>query len=173
MRFVELPVAPAGTVVLQPQAWAATYKKRPADAVALGLRLPSEGELITAQAQATEEAAQRGRTGEARAWRFNEALVCWTLAAALCDPNDAGKPYFERADEEVRSAFPDETLRHLWHELERLRLETSPVRKAATDAEVADLATLLADGALAAVPEPGATRLRRLLRFVLEEIAQS
>lgn len=173
MKFRDLPPAPAGVVVLAPSAWVATYKKRPGGEVALGLRLPSEAELTTAHAQASEEAGQRGRTGEARSWRFNEALLCWTLAAALCDPNDAAKPYFERADEEVREAFHDETLRHLWHELERLRLETSPVRKEATDQELLDLATMLSDGAVARLSATDGARVRRLLRFVLEELAET
>lgn len=175
MKFRDLSatVEPAGTVVLRPLDWSATYGKRPAADVAVGLRIPSESELLTAHAQACEEAGRRGRTGDAHTFRFNEALVCWTLAAALCDPNDARKPYLERADEEVREAFPDATLRFLWDELERLRLMTSPVRKAATDDEVRDLATMLADGSLSALADGPALRVRRLLRFVLEELAQT
>lgn len=174
MRFREVvPVTtPSGVVVLRPVSWSASYKKRPTGDVAIGLRIPSEAELLTAHAQASEEAAQRDRVGEAYTFRFNEALVCWTLAAALCDPNDASKPFFDRADEEVREAFPDTTLQHLWSELERIRVETSPVRKPATDDEVQALASLLSDGALDALPEAESTRARRLLRFVLEEIAQ-
>lgn len=149
-------------VVLQPGAWSALYPKRPEAPVALGLRLPTERELLTAHAEATKEAQGRSDGG----FRFREALVCWTLAAALCDPNNAGQPYLERADEEVRDAFPDETLRHLWHELERLRIETSPTRPEITPEETRDLVELLDGDAL----DRADPRVRRLLRFCLDEL---
>lgn len=171
MRYRDLQGAPVpadGVVVLPVASWSSTYGKRPGTDTAVGLRLPTEAELITAHAEATREAD--GRSGEARAFRFQEALVCWTLAAALCDPNDARQPLLERADEEIREAFPDETLRHLWHELERLRVACSPVRAEATDEEALELAALLEGGALAALSPDVAPRVRRLLRFCLDEL---
>lgn len=171
MRYGDLlgaPVPADGVVVLPVSAWASTYGKRPGTDTAVGLRLPTEAELITAHAEATREAG--ARTGEARTFRFQEALVCWTLAASLCDPNDARKPLLERADEEVREAFHDETLRHLWHELERLRVAASPVRAELADEEVPALTHLLDTGALATLPAGAAARVRRLLRFCLDEL---
>lgn len=167
MKFSELKktVSPLETVVVKPSAWTSSYPKRPEGEVALGLRLPSERELLTAHAEATKEAD--GRPEPDHSFRFQEALIAWTLGAALCDPNDAGKPYFQRGDEEIREAFPPETLRHLWHELERAQVAHSPVRPEITDEEARLLAQLLAQGALERAPAP---RLRRLLRFCLDEL---
>lgn len=172
MKFSQLaPPEPARILTLPPSAWHASYGKRPAGDVALGLRLPSEADVLAAHAEASKEADASGRTGEARAFRFNEALVVWLLAATLCDPNEARKPYFERADEEVREALTPEALRHLWHQLEEAQLSLSPVRPLATDEEAGELGLELLDGdCLAALPTPQATRLRRLLRFCLDEL---
>lgn len=165
MRFAELKktAPPPETVVLKASAWTSTYPKRPEGEVALGLRLPSERELLTAHAEAVKEAD--GRAEPDRSFRFQEALICWTLGAALCDPNDADKPFFQRGDEEIREAFPPETLRHLWHELERAQLAHSPVRPEISDEEARELAQRLSQGA------PTSPRLRRLLRFCLDELA--
>jgi hypothetical protein len=178
MKFFEVnkgqPPEPIQVIVLQPSAWCATYGKRPTDEVAIGLRLPSERELQIAHAEASKEATANDRDGEAAEFRFGEALVCWSLAAALCDVNDATKPYFECADEEVRQAFTPETLRHLWHELEQAQLAASPVRPGATDEEVEELAfRLVEDPTLESLPAGRGARVRRLLRVCREELREA
>lgn len=162
MKFAQIATPPTTTVVLKPEAWSSGYAKRPSGEVALGLRLLSERELLTAHAEATKEA--EGRPQPDRTNRFENALVCWALAYALCDPNDARKPYFARGDEEVRDAFPPETLRHLWHELERLKIELSPVRPLLSAEEAEELAQHLTQKL------PTNPRVLRLLRFCLDEI---
>ena len=157
-------------IVLPPQAFADAYSKRPQADVAVGLRRLSERETITALTEARKEGSDGGREGEAAIERLNEALLCWSLSFATCDPNDVSKPYFERADEEVREAFPPETLRRLWDELELLHAGGSLLLPEASDTDLAELTECLAEGALSALTPPKALRVRRWLRFCLDEL---
>jgi len=169
----EAPLPPAATVLLPAKAWSSNYTARPRDEVALGLRCLSEADALTCEAEAAKEATAGGRSAEEAPERFNEALMVWAVASALCDPNDARKAYFEFGDADVRRAFPPETLKHLFHELELAHLASSPVRPEASEEDLLDLADRLTD------PEPfarltpaRAARLRRLLRFCLDELSE-
>lgn len=159
---------PARVVVLEPSAWA---QNAPKTKVALGLRPLAQGELMTSQAEAWKEARSNGREGEAAEERFNEALLCWVVAFATTDPNDAGKPYFEFGNEQVREQLHSDTIRRLWDELELAKAATSPLLPAATDEELAELGALLCGEApLEGLDPAKALRVRRWARVLLEHL---
>ena len=123
---------------------------------------------MTAKAEAAREASSRGLSTD----RYGEALVAWVVGFSACDPNDASKPFFQRGDEEARQRLTPEALRCLWDETEMAHLETSPLRPEASDVDLAELALTMTDpGAWERLSRGDAARLRRLLRFCLEELA--
>jgi hypothetical protein len=73
-------------------------------------------------------------------------------------------------DELVRDALTPEGVKLIWDALERTTIETSPTSALATDEEVAEL-VVKAPRALAEMPPWQAQRVRRLLRFCLEEMS--
>lgn len=161
---------PDHVVVLAPRAFADAYPKRPAADVAVGLRRLSQSEAQTAMAEARKESTAGDRSGEAASERFGEALVCWSVGFAACDPNDAGAPYFACGDEEIRQALTPEGIRRLWDELEMIHAAESPLLTPLADDDAADLANALAHDGLARLSTAKATRVRRWLRFVLDEL---
>lgn len=165
---------PARVVVLRPSAFVATWQGRPVDEVAVGLRLLSHEETMTAAAEAAKEAVGGGREGDVAEERYRHALCCWTVGYALCDPNDASKPYWPTGDEAVRSRLTPEATAHLFHELELAHVAESPTRPEAGPEDVAVLAGLLAtEGPLSALSEGKARRVRRWLGFVLSELTDA
>lgn len=160
---------PARIVTLPPSSWVA-LDGAPTGEIAVGIRCLSQQEIMTAKAEATKEAAARG--GGGRGERYNEALLAWTVGFSVCDPNDASKPFFRLGDEDARRRLTPEALRRLWDETEMAHLETSPLRPEASDTDLAELALTLTDpGAWERLSPGDAVRLRRLLRFALEELA--
>lgn len=176
MNFTEARAAqrPADhIVVLSPSAFCDTYQGRPASDVAVGLRRLSEREAMTCMAEARKEAAAGERRGEAAEERFSEALLCWTIGYAACDPNDVSKPYFARGDEEVRDALTPSGLRRLWDELEMLLAAESPLLAPVSDDDLAIAAIALTPEALALLPSGKRLRVRRWLRFILDEVQRA
>src|SRR5574343_1746857 len=164
MNFTEVRAAqrPAEhVVVLHPSAFCDPYRDRPGSDVAIGLRRISEREAMTSMAEARKEAASAYRKGEAAEERLNEAILCWTIGYAACDPNDVSKPYFARGDEEVRDALTPYGLRRLWDELEMLLAADSPLLAPLGDDELALLAVSLTPQALALLPAGKQVRVRR------------
>jgi len=162
-------IRPIRIVTLEPAAW---VLKPPKGKVALGLRCLSQDETMTAQAEAWKEARANGREGEAVIERFNEALMCWVIGAAATDPNDAGKPFFQFADVEVRERLTPAAIRRLWDELELAQASVSPLLPAATDDELGDLGALLCGEApLASLDPASALRVRRWARVLLDLLA--
>lgn len=161
---------PATVVPLPPSAWNPTYEDRPTVEAAIGIRMAGHKELMKARAEAAKVAK-----GHPDAARFDEELIVVTLGVCLCDPNDARKPYFEMADEEVRRALTDDGIAHLWQEFERAKIETSPTRPEATDDDLGDLGAMLLTPnrlarSFAQLPLGAEARIRRLCAFVLDEL---
>jgi hypothetical protein len=160
--------APAAVVVLAPSEWVATWKDAPRAPVAVGLRLLSEEETLTADAEATKEAIRGGRQTDDAVRRYNEALLCWIIGFAACDPNDATAPFFAFGDSDVRAAFPPATVRRLWEELELAATASSPSAPVATDEDLADLGMLLCcTTPLSGLSTQEATRARKWLGRIL------
>lgn len=176
MRAADLLTAPTpvAIVVLKPSAWVVGSGFQPPTAdVAVGLRLLSQAEVMTAKSEAEKEATARARSGEEIVDRYNAALLAWGLGYAVCDPNNAAQPYFKFGDESVRQQLTPDAARHLWDELERAQVAASPLRPAASDDDLAELALLLTDpDAWERLPSGDAARLRRWLHFCLDELSR-
>lgn len=126
---------------------------------------------MTASAEAAKEAVADGRTGDDAIRFYNEALMVWALGYACCDPNNATLPYWESGDESVRAALTPEAVAYLFGELELAHAAESPTRPEADDVDLADLAVLLmTPDDWAALSGPKLRRIRRWLRFALDEI---
>lgn len=153
-------------------AFADSWPSRPKDGIAVGLRLLSAEDEQIARTQAARRSAEMeaGTSEEDRAATYNEELITWAVARAICDPNDVGAPHpiLEFPEDQARQAFTSATLRALFDEIELLQITHSPVYVAASDADIDRLPGLLAG--LAKLPRGRAQRARRLLRFVIDEL---
>jgi hypothetical protein len=166
-----MPPRPARTSLLRASAFQAEWERRPPGEVAVGIRCLSHEETMTCGAEAAKEAVANGRTGEEAVRRYNEALMAWALGYACCDPNNATLPYFDSGDASVRAALTPEAVAFLFGELELAHAAESPTRPEADDADLADLAVLLMTPEdWSHLPGPKARRVRRWLRYVLDEI---
>lgn len=150
---------PAAVVRLSPSAFADEWPDRPQNGVAVGLSLLSDRALETCVAEA-EKADDR-----------EVAMLRWAVGLALCDVNDASKPYFEMQQDNLQHALRPDAIRHLYDELERATIEASPVRKPADDDDLIELARLLASGVIEHLSAPQALRLRKLAAFMADELS--
>lgn len=183
MRFAELQnetAKPPATVVVKPDAFVATWSDRPTTDVAIGLRLIAHDDVSTARAHAakTANAAHPDVDIEDAAnwplWveAFNDALMLWIVARALCDPNDASQAWrpFQAAPTDMASDYlTPGGLRFLFDRWEKMRIETDPVAREADGDEIAELAGLLIDR-LPLAGKMRSARCRRLLSFVVDEL---
>jgi len=163
------PNCPAAAVVtVKPSDWASGYKERPLVNVRLGLRLLGDADLTYALAIA-KEMDERDPSNTKR------NLMTATVATALCNPDDASVAHeaFAAPDELIRLALRPETIQALWDELERVMVETSPIREPATDESITVLMAAISEGALDNLSEldpARETRIRRYLQFCLDEL---
>jgi hypothetical protein len=165
------PPRPARVAVLPPASFRTEWAKRPTDDVAIGIRLLSEQEKLTAQAEAFKTATQGGRTGEAASHRYLEEILVWAVAMAAVNPNDERRPWFADGNAEVKLALTPEAIRHLFDEMELAHVAASPTRAAATDEDLAQLAELLrSPDRLLDLHPAKALRVRKWLRFCLDEL---
>lgn len=157
---------------IEPASFADTWSPRPKDAIAVGLRLLSAEDEQIARTQAAKRMADMapGTTTDDQIETYNEELIVNAVALALCDPNDvaARHPLLEFPEDQARQAFTPAALRMLFDEIERLQVTHSPVYAQASDEDLARLPGLLSR--LVSLPAPAASRCRRLLRFVIDEL---
>lgn len=168
-------------VILTPDAFADTWHKKPAAEVCVGLRTISSAEVQGAKALAEEQASRwypRARledlTPEAQAVSleqshkaFSDGVMRHCVARALCDPNDVTKPFIVGAEDRIREAFREETVRRLWDELLILNAATAVTITRADDEDLARLGRILCDGrAVGALPPGDAIEVRTLLAYV-------
>jgi hypothetical protein len=171
------PRRPARVVLVPPTAFADDYADRPAEPIAVGLRLLSETHVTGARAEASRQAVARYTDEEAdvtdpRALdeAYNDALLEHLVAAALCDPNSvtASHPLFPYAADQVPGAFSPEGLRFLYDELARVHHEASPLVPAITSEGVVELVALLQTGAYETQPRIAKLATGKLLTHCLE-----
>lgn len=165
---------PGRVVTVPPTVWATTWEKKPAGNVAIGLRLLSEADLVTATAESVKEATQLFPDGgddfiESR----NGFLLRWMIARGICDPNDADKPseILPLAEDMVRDALTAAGARWLYEELERYSAEVSPIHRPIDDDQLRVLSQLLSvDDPFADFDPIAELMCRRLLGHVLQEL---
>ena len=163
---------PCAIATLAPAAWHHEWPDRPAQSVAVGLSLLSEAQCATCRAEAEKAADElHPRGGDGWLDAHNDALLRWAVGLSMCNPNDASLPFLAAQEDNLGQALTPDAIRHLWDELERARIASSPVRVPATDEDLAALAGLLTDGTVGHLASPQALRIRKLATFMLDELS--
>ena len=175
MRWDALPRPPPQTIELLPSAFADTWDNKPRDSVRVGLRLIAVLDLAEARGEAAREAvaAHPDRNDPSAIDAYNDALLAWIVSRCTCDPLDVRKEWDVwdgMPQENAKELLSPEGARAIFDAYERLRIEQDPSQQEATDDEIVRLPDAYADAAAHLVGSRLA-RVRRLLRFVLDELA--
>lgn len=177
-------ILPPDTVVVPPEAWASSWEDRPEEDVCLGLRFVADADLEDARVEAYRRAdrlfpdhEKSPEATELFVASFQDGLLRWVIARGTCDPNNVAKTWegWEAAPEDiaVEVALTDVGAQYIFDAWERMRIQANIGLPTATDADLLLLPVLLARLPLvAARSKTQALRLRRLLRFVLEELEE-
>lgn len=158
---------PARIIELSPDMFADDWPEKPAEPVKAGLRLLSESDQESARAQAAQRAIEMHDDPDGRVASYNDALMSWAVASALCAAEDARISYLDSPFENVILAFTPEGIRRIWEELEITHLLRSPLREEIDLEGLEALRELLHPDRHSAITP----RMRRLLTFVLEELS--
>lgn len=173
---------PPSHVIVPPDAFASEWVDRPDEDVCIGLRFVPDAELEDARVEAFRRASTlvpehhtSPESTEVFIASFQDALMRWIIARGTCDPNNVHKPWYAWAaapeDIVVEQALTDHGAQLIFDAWERMRIEANIGLPEATDADLRLLPELIARlPALTAASRTRALRLRRLLRFVLEEL---
>lgn len=171
------PRKPSRIVVLTPSAFADGWADKPDTAVAVGLRLISDGDAQVAKASASQQ-AERWYTGdddrvhdfEGLTDAYNDGVMRHCIAMAACDVNDITVPYFHAAEDTVREALTPEGVARLFEELQFLHAMSSLKKPPADNEECARLGRILTDGrALDALESD--LEIRKMLAHCLSALA--
>lgn len=163
-RTASTALPPPRTMRLEPGDFAGTYARRPTSDIMVGLRVYSEADCRTAEAEADKQT-----TPEAA----NQVLLGIAVARALCDPNDVNAPHptFPLAEDIVPIALTPRAIKRIFDEVERLHVDQSPGFPEATDEDLVELAgALLPEKPFAALSPIEQKRCRRYVRFVLDAL---
>jgi hypothetical protein len=174
-------VQPPSFVVVPVDAWRSDWEDRPKEELAAGLRLISHQDLQAARAQGSERAKQAfpdidiENPLDLQAWAdaYNDAILGHIVAMALCDPNDVSEPWepIKAAPEDmVREFMTSDGLRLIYDAWERTRISVDPTQREATDEEIDTLPALMREKGTT-LTRTTSSRARRLLAFILDEIA--
>lgn len=185
MSAFQRKLAPAGqakpaampapkTVQLRPEQFASTWTNRPAEPVTIGLRITSERDREGASIEAQRSMSDRKLDDAEQARVLVDTYARIIVARGICDPNNvlAPHPLVPLPDDQIARAFPPNTIRSLFDELDVLNVSQSPGYSEASDEEIDRLCTLLTleDDPIATLPPRSAARVRRLLWAVLTEL---
>jgi hypothetical protein len=164
----EVVLPAAGSYTIKPDGWASSYKERPVCALKIGLRLLSDSDITYAKAIA-KDIAERRPDDEKR------ALILGAVSAAICDLNNAAlaHEHFQQPDEDLPRMLRAETIQAIYEELERLIISTSPLYPEASDEEIVCLMGMLDLDDIDSLEGPKSSRVRRYLRFVLDELTDA
>lgn len=173
---------PPATILVPPEAWASTWAARPTEEVCIGLRFVADATLEDARIEAYKRALaffpdyeKTPESTELFVASFQDALVRWVIAHGTCDPNDVTKHWAEWADAPediaVEQALSDLGARHIYDAWEKMRIEANIGLAPASDDDIALLPELLKRlPKVATASRSQELRIRRLIRYVLEEL---
>ncbi len=164
---------PARTFDLLPEHFAGSYEGKPVTKITVGLRVPSESESRSIEAEATKSAAGTDGDTEAKLEAYHRALFTFYVARGLCSSHDvtAPHPLFELPEDMLPLALTPRAIKRLFDELERLHVEQSPLFPEATDDDLAELIDRLGEpDPFSAVGAPQRFRALRYLRLALDTI---
>jgi hypothetical protein len=141
--------------------------------IQIGLRLIADGDLDRAREYASNRAVGV-KDDDARIEAYNEVLMQWVVARATCKPEDARQPFWQSAQDTVAMALTDDGLKYLFHEVQNLKIEQSPLQSEAREGDLMALSDLLGTASvreiLLALGEP---RLRRHIVWILDEVRRT
>ncbi|NUP08455.1 MAG: hypothetical protein HOW73_20590 [Polyangiaceae bacterium] len=168
--------APARTMMVPPSVFADTWQGKPDEAIRLGIVFIAEEAQTRAAAMAQQSAEGEFPNGPEQSAidAFNTHLMANTLCRVLCDEDDVSRLFFEDAPEmAIRVAMTDRGIARVWESYQRILTEESPLSDEATDAEIAQLGRLLADGAVSRLTPEWQRRMRRLFGEVAIELSEA
>ena len=145
----EAPRRPEAFIVLPPSAFSDEWRDRPKTEVAVGLRRLSEQDEKVSKEQGRKivfrDHVRDGKVVfEDQAWEsYNDELIRYLMARAMCDVNDVSRPFFEMAEEVIHVALTSEGLRLVWDRWWMLKL-SGPAAPVANDAALRRLSRILA-----------------------------
>lgn len=174
-QHVTQATPPPSTLVLPPSAFMPTWSDAPKAPICVGLTTLSEIDITGAKQAAATEARRlypHPDDGDRRIDAMNDLIFRWIVARGTTDPNDVSQPFelWRTAPEDtVKQALTVEGCRAIFDAIERLAISTSPVTPEADDAEISALYSM-AERGLERMPVWRARRVRRLLRFCLDEV---
>lgn len=145
----KLTIKPLRVAILPITAWATDYEGRAIQPVEIGLKILSESDIQSARSEAVRAAwncipGEPGDTKtEERIEAFNDALIRFAVARGTCKPTDATLPYWDMAEDVVSLALTTDGIKFLWEELQKLKIERSPLSAEIDDDEASSLAAWL------------------------------
>lgn len=174
---------PPSKVIVPPEAWSNTWPDRPEEDVCIGLRFVAEVELEDARIEAYRRARElfpefdKNESVEALfVASFQDELIRFVIGRGTCDPNNVHKPWsaWSAAPEDMaRATLTDIGAQLIFDHWEKMRVENDIGTAAASDDDLALLPVMLERLPLMrASSRTRELRLRRLLRFVLEELEE-
>lgn len=157
---------PARTVRLSPAEFSPTWAKAPSSDVVVGIRVYSESDARSAEAEAAKQETKAAA---------ETVLFSIAVARGICDPNDIAAPHplFPMAEDTLPMALTPRAMRRLFDEIERLHVDQSPVYAEATDDELIELAAaLMQPEPVGKLPSLEQKRVRRYLRLALDALTE-
>jgi len=161
---------PPRVIQVSPDAFASDWLERPDGPVEMGLRRAADFDAEKARSVAAQRAVEmHDEPDEAAVDCYNDELLRYIIARSTCQVDDVRKPYFEMAEDTVRTALSTDGVRFLAHEIEVFNAETDPTIDPASDEEILDLGALLQNGPPWASMDAAAQRgARRLISVLLD-----
>jgi hypothetical protein len=172
---------PLRTLVIEPTAFCDDWALKPTGSVAIGLRLLSDAQ----EAEARREAEQAGAKIAAETKRlddgieeYNRQLLAAVVINAVCDPNDVEQlpecVKLSGSPDLCRRIFTSYAIRHLFQEIEKLAVESSPAHLEADDEQLGTVAASIVPmvRALQIVDPDRAARIRRYAKFILDDLLE-
>lgn len=142
------PIPPRKTFSFPPEGWKDEWEGRPLVPVKVGLRFIGGDDVLTIHGIAMDRACKLHpnltATDEVlRRGAHNEVVMQKVAAYATCRPNDSNREWIDAADSNITSALNPQGIQRVYEEYEDFITEFSPLHKTASDADLAELATML------------------------------
>ena len=171
------PRRPEAFILLPPTAFSDEWKDRPTSAVAVGLRRLSEQDEKVSKEQGRKivfrDHVREGKiVDQEQAWEsYNQELIRYMMARAMCDVNDVSKPFFEFAEDVIHVALTSEGLGLVWDRWWMLKI-SGPAAPQADDDSIRRLARILAKPEYMERLGDAEKVARKLLAVVLENFGE-
>ncbi len=166
---------PPLVVVVPLKWWAPDWGDRPPGDTEVGVRLPSEHDLVCIRAEADRKASELYPDGgDGLVEAYNSLLMAGVVSAALCQPEDATARWWDEAHGDISTALTSPAIEALFWHVNKLLITDSPTVPEASLEEVAALAELLLAGEVWRMMDGAAARrVRRMLRACMDEMTNA